>query len=191
MDQVLLRADFVGVVKVEEVVTPSGENWAADVVGLRVSVEDTWFSRWADDRSLRTMIINIATEQWGRFRRTIPVKERLVVLLSGGPWVESPFTHGVNSVFAIRPDNTLRCISGNPLFAVAAGGFVCSIQPYVATPPISLSQMRADFLTARGRAAVRLEGLERILNTARRPLEAAPTLEGSIDRTLVINEVYR
>jgi hypothetical protein len=169
MDHHLVRADFIGEVTVLAI--QSREDGGAEV---EVQVDDTWSSRWTE---AQTLTITIA--DWGSFAGLVEEKARLVVLLSGGAWTSSPFTFQANSVFRVADDDMLRCISKNPLFAVHNSGFICSIQEYMPSAPLSLKAMRDETIAMRDRAAMRLPALEEALDRLERPLvhEPAPPIE--------------
>lgn len=161
MDSHVLEADFIGVVEVVSMETMDD----ATIPQWRVGAEivDTWASRWRDQRVKLDFAIRAGS---------IPLVEgeRYVVLMSGGPHRESPFTHRDNSVFPILDSGTVNCASGIPLFAVSTGGFMCSAQPLVVGAPLTLEQMRTQLERARTRAAERQPERMRSLDAAARPL---------------------
>jgi len=81
MDVVMLDADFIGVVRVDKVADDNGE--------VDLSVEDAWVSRWPDAHrfAFNQQIQNSS------LNRALHRGQRLVVWISGGAWVESPFTY--------------------------------------------------------------------------------------------------
>jgi hypothetical protein len=184
MDHQLVRADFLGEVTVDGIrLASDGKTVLADII-----VNDAWFHRGP---VASRITVGVAGEHWGEYRHLVVDKARLVVLLSGGPWIESAFTFRNNSVFSITEDGGIRCTSGNPLFAVHNTGFVCSIQAYMPIQPITLAQMRAATLVARNRAVPRVPDLAVRLDALQRAIEQTPSREEDIDRSLIENEVYR
>lgn len=179
MDHHLVRADFIGEVTVRAIAPR--KDGGADV---EVQVDDVWSSRWAKARTL-----TIAIADWGSFAGLVEEKARLVVLLSGGAWQSSPFTFQANSVFRVDDDGTLRCMSQNPLFAVHNSGFICSIQEYMPSAPLSLKEMRDETIAMRGRAAARLPDLEESLDRLERPLLREPAPQ--TDKDAIDAEVSR
>ncbi|AUX43353.1 uncharacterized protein SOCE26_048010 [Sorangium cellulosum] len=184
MDHQLVRSDFIGVVRVVGLREEAEE----ETVIVDLVVEDTWFSRWEKEAALT---VGVASDHWGAYRGLIAKDEKLVVLLAGGPFTTAPFTFHEKSVFAVHEDGTLTCASGNPLFAVHHGGFVCSVKEYMPTAPLTLEEMRRDTLRARKRAAVHLSSLDAQIEALSRPLQLFPVDEQQIDRSRIENEVYR
>lgn len=185
MDHVLARADFIGVVQVERILspTPTLPDYQIDL-----RVEDPWFSRLPEDRLLR---IGVNGSAWGHYRRMLQEKPRLLVMLSGGPWTESSFTYRHNSFFRVERDLTLRCNTENALYAINQSGIWCSNADHMVGAPVSLPALRAQVLDARTRVAERLRPLVTHLDRLRRPLLARASRPSEIDRTLAENEVVR
>jgi hypothetical protein len=161
MDSHVLEADFIGVIEVVSMETtddPTVPQWR-----VGAEIVETWASRW----------------EAGRVKLDFPIRagsiplvegERYVVLMSGGPHRESPFTHRDNSVFPILDSGRVNCASGIPLFAVSTAGFMCSAQPLVVGEPLTVEQMHTQLTRARTRAAARQPERMRALDAAARPL---------------------
>ncbi len=163
MDHVLLEADFIGRVRVASLsqAVSDDENPSVDV---SLEVLDAWSSRWSDSDALEfTMRTGTVVLEEGR---------QYVVLISGGPFRGSPFTHRDNSVFEVNDQGEVHCANSLPLFGVMPDGFLCSVQPLVLGSPIDLSEMERQTERARLRAADRHPELARRLDTASRPLVA-------------------
>jgi hypothetical protein len=163
IDQHLLRADFAGEVRVVE------QSWDRErgLQHVRFQVVDPWFTRWDLEQTLA-----IAT---GPHHPSFVQGARYVVFVSGGPWEDSPFTFGAESVFAVAGDGRVRCRSGNPLFGVLNDGFLCTAPELVVGEQVTVDRMREQVLRARARAARRLPGLHTSLSSRPLPLQAAPS----------------
>lgn len=162
MDSHLLEADFIGEVRVLvlQSLAQSAE-W-----GIDLEVVEPWFSRWPPTSTLYFPVRPGAV--------TLEAGGRYVVLLSGGPYRESPFTHRDNSVFAIGDDDAVTCASGIPLFGVTTGGFMCSVQPLVIGAPLDIDEMRRQLDRARSRAVARQPERASDLDALARPLADRP-----------------
>lgn len=163
LDQHLIRADFIGEVVVKE------QNWdtTTGLQRVRFEILAAWFSRWNTGGEL---VISTGP----RVPAFVPGR-RHVVLISGGPWEDSPFTFRAESVFSVDADGTVSCRSGNPLFGVMNDGFLCTVEELVIGRPLRVEQMREQLARARARAARRLPELEARLSATPRALELEPS----------------
>ena len=145
MDQHLLQSDFVGVVGVAS----KGDVEDAPIPEVRVDLEviESWYTRWADAQTL-SFTIRAGTAE-------LLEGHRYVVLMAGGPYWGTPFTHRNNSIFEIQDDERIRCASGLPLFGVLSNGFLCTARELVIGDVVDLPTMRQQFIEARRRAAER------------------------------------
>ena len=182
MDHHLVQADFIGEVRVAAVDSEPRDK-PAEVSLISINTRHT---RWSPRPTLTMHLSPTAN-----LAHMIRPGAHLVVMVSGGPWIEMPFTYGKNSVFLIADDNSIRCVSGNPVFAVHNSGFWCSTPDRMPTRPVTLAAMREQTIAMRRRAAGRLPDLESLLVNMRRPLEASGSEPDVIDRSRPENEVYR
>lgn len=170
MDSQLLEADFAGEVEVlalSSVADASSPQWE-----VRLLVDDVWFSRWSVDKATLEFRVR-AGAVW------LEEGRHYVVLMSGGPYRETPFTFAENSVFSIDTGREVHCASGNPLFAVLPAGFLCSVRPLVLGEPLDVNGMRAQLERARMRAEQRQPDVAHELDVAGRELASEPEhLEG-------------
>lgn len=182
VDRVIIESDFIGTVDVIAQKTID-----SNLTEVTLRVVDTWHTRWPQRDILHVTFDNYH----GRYNLLLEDEDqpvRALVFLSGGPWQESPFAHGSNSIFRIRQDGAF-CRSGNPLFAVTELGFYCSIQEYMASPPSTLSNLRAQTLELVRRAQARHQSVDQLLSNPARPLEDRPS--SYIDRSLPGQEILR
>jgi hypothetical protein len=180
MDSILLETDFAGVVRVTRV-----DHLGGDRHHIFLSVVDPWVARWGQRASVDFVII----ERRGEFARLVNgTGESFVVLLSGGPYEESPFTFRGRSVFALRGE-TAMCSSGNPLFAIDSSGFHCSVQSMQAMPPSPVAELREQFRSAHTLAVRRAPELNGLLSGPARALHREPST--NVDRTLPGQEILR
>lgn len=182
VDHILIEADFIGTVDVTG--QKSDESGLTEVT---LQVVDTWHTRWPQQNSLHVTLDN----RRGRFDSLLDDEDgpvRALVFLSGGPWRESPFTHGSNTIFRVG-DRGVTCRSGNDLFAITEAGFYCSVQQYMASPPSSLSELRAQVIDLLRRSRLRHEEKFRVLSSPARGLQNRPA--SYIDRSLPGQEILR
>jgi len=179
-DQHLVRADFIGYIQVQSAASD------AETATLRVEVIvlDAWFNRSLEPEVVaggRSFTLAMTPGFPGE-RHFTPGSEA-VILISGGHWRQSPFTHRENSIFTVDQAGIVRCHSGNPLYAVTTEGFHCSIAELSAGPPLTLPDFRRETLRARRISADRLRSLSDALDSLSRPIETMPAepLPGSIE----------
>ncbi len=166
MDHHLARADFIAVV------TVNAQGLFTDSTGLplqsvAVGVGDVLHSRWAPTASFE--FVTDAGFEHFEFGR------EYLVLMSGGAWNESPFTHRVNSVFAVEEDGTLSCSGGDRLYGVLGDGFYCAPLGSVIGAPLTVDEATDALQCARDRAIFRLPTLTAELDADPRELELEPS----------------
>jgi hypothetical protein len=178
MDDVLLEADFIGVV---EVVSRKDAGGNAEAT-LRPA--EQWASRWDVDGDLTIRF----RDSDGEFRM-VQAGKSLLVMLSGGPWQRSPFTFRSNGIFVIERNGVLTCASGNPLFGSSSAGSLCSRSDLVATPPLNVAGARDVLLRLRATTLRRRATEAAALDPQRRPLRHTPS--PSVDRSAIGQRVLR
>ena len=165
MDHHLVRADFIAVVQIDAqalFTDPSG----VPLQSVVLDASNVLASRWSD-----TNFEVITSAGFDHFE----LGAEYLVLMSGGPWAESPFTHRVNSVFRVEGDGTLSCSGGDRLYGVFGDGFYCAPQGSVDGTPMTLDEVSDALLCARERATMRLPTLTDSLDQLARPLELEPS----------------
>jgi hypothetical protein len=151
MDHHLVRADFIAFVQVESAWFFTDEN-GLPTQHVEASVVDGMRSRWG-------WLDTIEFETDAGFHH-FQDEGMYLVLMSGGPWHQSPFTHRENSVFELLPDGTLACSGGDLLYGVAADGFYCAPPGSVASEPVDVDTVYAELKCAIDRAGLRLPTLQ-------------------------------
>ena len=166
MDHVLVRADHIAVVEVLSqglYSEPSGVPMQSLVLHDELIVSTRWgTSKYFD------VVTNAGFEH-------LVAGQRYLVLLSGGPWSESPFTHRDNSVFLINDQEQVQCSGGAYLYAVSGDGFYCAPKGTMFGSPLSLDEALEQLQCARDRAMLRLPELQDQLDSDPRPLEYEPS----------------
>ncbi len=147
MDHHLAGSDFIGQVHVVDLAEGAEEGSAH----IELEVRDAWHAAPGVESHFTLQVPHFA-----EVSHLVEKGADLVVLLSGVAGGHGRLTFGANSVFVVGDEGSLRCTSGNPLFAVHNSGFVCSVQSYMPGAPASLAAMRADTVAMRRRAADRL-----------------------------------
>lgn len=173
LDHHLLRADLIAEITVVQ--RTEGLINGEPLQQVTASLTDVWATRWSLGNSItfNTRVTFPGLEPGGRY----------IVLLSGGPWEQSPFTHRENSLFRIDPaTDTVRCHDGSALFAVANDGFICAPDGAVDGTVITAAEMRDATLCARARSLARLPQLDELLASPVRGLQLEPNDGGSVQR---------
>jgi hypothetical protein len=166
MDHHMVRADFIAVIAVtNQYLYTSGSGIPTQHVDADVS--DAWHSRWAP---MDTIEFNTNA----RFEHA-EAGSSYLVLLSGGPWTQSPFTHRENSIFRILPSGELECSGGDLLYGVLNDGFFCAPAGTVVGEPMVIDEVQDRVLCMRDRAVMRLPKLDEELWLSVRKLELEPS----------------
>ena len=172
MDHHLVQSDFVGVITVERVTQDR------DGATHLVRIDDVWESRWG------VGVGDSTTIPTGPQVRPLLAGARYVVLLAGGAWHQSPFTHRMNSVFRLEEDGNLRCDNGLTLYGAFGDGFYCSIPELVIGEAPTLDEIRTQTVRQRRGAVLRHPDLAERLDRQARPheLSASPHATEDIRR---------
>ena len=119
MDHHLVRADFIAVVQIDAQALFTDAS-GVPLQSVVLDASNVLASRWSD-----TNFEVITSAGFDHFE----MGAEYLVLMSGGPWAESPFTHRVNSVFRVEPDGTLSCSGGDRLYGVFGDGLITTVFP--------------------------------------------------------------
>lgn len=165
MDHHLVRADFIAVVQIDAQALFTDAS-GVPLQSVVLDASNVLASRWPD-----TNFEVITSAGFDHFE----MGAEYLVLMSGGPWAESPFTHRVNSVFRVEPDGTLSCSGGDRLYGVFGDGFYCAPEGSVAGTVMTLDEASDALLCARERSMMRLPTLTAQLDELARPLELEPS----------------
>lgn len=181
LDLHLIHSDFVGLATathVTETVTGSHRGRS-----LELRVKEAWASRWPARATLTANIVD--ADDFGNLWQE---GAEYLVLIAGGPWRQSPFTHRQHSVYRVGSDGTLTCASGNRVYGLSNHGFVCLSKEYAVGEPVNVAQLRTQLADHLKGALLRYPGLGASLDSLRRPLMLSPTREIDIDRSLAANQ---
>lgn len=181
-DRVVLEADFVGIIHLENIEAPDDSG----VAHANARVIDTWTSileGFSNDASVR-IPFQARTRAFAALLR--PGTDALV-MISGGPWQDTPFTFGRNTVFPVAQDGAFTCVSGNPLFGLRYGIY-CSTQDKMPGHPLTASEAQTSFLAARDAATRRFPNVVAAIGSGR-SLTRLPST--AVDRTVLGQQVPR
>lgn len=181
LDLHLIHSDFVGLVTATHVTETVTGSYRGRSVELQV--KDAWASRWPGRVTLTANIVDA-----GDFGNLWQPGAEYLVLIAGGPWRQSPFTHRQHSVYRVGSDGTLTCASGNLVYGLSNHGFVCLSKEYAVGEPVTVAQLRAQLADHLKGALLRYPSLGASLDLLRRPLMLSPTREIDIDRSLAANQ---
>lgn len=172
MDHHLVDADFIGVIEIDTSALFT-DSEGRPMQTVTANIADLLTTRWSVGVDL-SLVTDAGFEH-------LAVGSKYLVLLSGGAWNDSPFTHRENSVFEVLPSGELACSGGDLLYGVLHDGFFCAPAGTVIGEPMLLPDVLDRIPCLRDRAILRLPALAWDLDKSPRALQLEPTPKNKLE----------